>query len=147
MKHLILPVILALPFLASCVSDDAINATRPGEVSAFQLTGRQWKLVELNGRAVSNLPRDAVLTLTTDGGRISGNGGCNAFFGHYELMPEQRIRFTSIGSTKMACASGMDTEQAFFAVMSRADGYVLTGTDLSLMEGRSTTLARFEAID
>lgn len=146
MTRLLLTALLALPLLSACASNGSANSA-PGETSGFQLAGRHWKLVELNGQEIGALPREAFINLSTDGGRVNGSGGCNGFFGTYELLPEKRIRFTGIGATKMACATGMETEQAFVDALRQADSYVLTGSDLSLTIGKSTTLARFEAVN
>jgi len=142
MKYL-LPLCLSAGLLAACSSDGTYSAAPPAEAS-FQLAGKEWVLVELNGQAVAKLERPATLNLTTDN-KINGNGGCNRFFGNYEILPEKRIRFNGVGSTRMACADGMQTEAAYLAVFTEADSYTLTGSTLSLDKGRTTALARFEA--
>jgi len=142
MKHL-LPLCLSAGLLAACASDGTYSAAPQAEAS-FQLAGKEWVLVELNGQAVAESQRPATLNLTTDN-KINGNGGCNRFFGNYEILPEKRIRFNGVGSTRMACAEGMQTEAAYLAVFNEADSYTLTGSTLSLDKGRTTALARFEA--
>lgn len=142
MKNL-LPLCLAAGLITGCTTDGAYVAG-PQTEAGFQLAGKEWVLVELNGQAVGASTGKATLTLTTDN-RINGNGGCNRFFGGYEILPQQRIRFTGVGSTKMACAEGMEGEQAFLAALGEADSYSLTGSTLSLDKGRATALARFEA--
>ncbi|MBP2161797.1 MULTISPECIES: META domain-containing protein [Asticcacaulis] len=142
MKYL-LPLCLSAGLLAACSSDGTYSAAPPAEAS-FQLAGKEWVLVELNGQAVGQSERPATLNLTTDN-KINGNGGCNRFFGSYEILPQQRIRFSGVGSTRMACAEGMATEQAYLGVFNEADSYSLTGSTLSLDKGRATALARFEA--
>jgi heat shock protein HslJ len=142
MKYL-LPLCLSAGLLSACSSDGTYSAAPPAEAS-FQLAGKEWVLVELNGQAVAKLERPATLTLTTDN-KINGNGGCNRFFGNYEILPEKRIRFNGVGSTRMACADGMQTEAAYLAVFNEADSYTLTGSTLSLDKGRTAALARFEA--
>jgi heat shock protein HslJ len=142
MRHL-LPLCLSACLLAACTSDGTYSAGPQAEAS-FQLAGKEWILVELNGQAVAESSRPATLNLTTDN-KINGNGGCNRFFGNYEILPEKRIRFNGVGSTRMACAEGMQTEQAYLAVFNTADSYSLTGSTLSLDKGRTTALARFVA--
>lgn len=142
MKHL-LPLCLTVCLLAGCSSDGTYSAAPPAEAS-FQLAGKEWVMVELNGQAVVRSERPVTLNLTTDN-RINGNGGCNRYFGNYEILPQKRIRFNGVGSTKMACAEGMDTEQALFSVFKQADSYSLTGSTLSLDKGRDAVLARFES--
>lgn len=142
MRHL-LPLCLTAALLAACTSDGTYSAAPQAE-AGFQLAGKEWVLVELNGSPIAESPKPATLNLTTDN-KINGHGGCNRYFGSYEILPEKRIRFSGVGATKMACMQGMDTEQALFAVFSQADSYSLTGSTLSLDQGRDTALARFVA--
>lgn len=142
MKHL-LPLCLSVCLLAACSSDGTYSAAPQAE-AGFQLAGKEWVLVELNGQAVAESERSPTLNLTTDN-KMNGNGGCNRFFGSYEILPEKRIRFSGVGSTRMACAEGMQTETAYLAVFNDADSYSLTGSTLSLDKGRTTALARFVA--
>jgi heat shock protein HslJ len=117
--------------------------TRIGE----GITEKYWKLVELNGRPVPALDREPHLILKAGDGRITGFGGCNGFSGSYTLdEATSRIRFGEIASTMMACAKGMDVEQAFHDVLRRVDNYSLNGDHLTLNRARMAPLARFEAV-
>ena len=110
-------------------------------------TGKYWKLVELNGRPVPPLDREPHLILEAASGRVNGFGGCNAFGGSYQLdEPRSRIRFDQIVATMMACAPGMDVENAFHEVLRTADNYSLDGDRLTLNRARMAPLARFEAV-
>ncbi len=118
--------------------------------SDASLVETYWKLVELNGKPLAaTLPdgrqREAHMILKSSGSRVHGSGGCNRFFGSYELEPGNRIRFSKIGSTMMACP-GIDKESAFFRVLETADGYAISGDTLQLHKARMVPLARFEAI-
>lgn len=119
------------------------TATKAGD----GITGRHWKLVELNGRPVPALQREPYLILNTEGARVNGFGGCNGFSGSYEIdQATSRIRFGQIASTMMACPAGMDIENAFHEVLSSADNYSLSGDHLTLNRARMAPLARFEAV-
>lgn len=140
---ILLPFFLMAGLVMGCAPDGTYSAAPPVEAS-FQLAGKEWALVELNGQAVAESKQPVTLNLTTDN-KVNGNAGCNRFFGSYQILPEKRIRFKDVGATLMACAEGMATEQAYLAVFKEADSYSLTGSTLSLDKGRTTTLARFEA--
>lgn len=60
------------------------------------------------------------LTLTLDpSGRAYGTGGCNRWFGRYELAGSL-LRIEPGGSTRMACAPAlMEQEQRFFDLLSQ----------------------------
>lgn len=44
--------------------------------------------------------------------RLAGNGGCNTFFGNYALNGD-KLGFSAMGSTMMACPEGVESEQSF----------------------------------
>ena len=111
------------------------------------VTEKYWKLVELNGRPVPALEREPHLILKAEGGRVNGFGGCNSFTGTYELNEAaSRIRFGKLAATMMACASGMEVEEAFHQVLRSVDNYSLNGDRLTLNRARMAPLARFGAV-
>lgn len=121
----------------------------PAFPPAASLTETCWKLVELGGHQVGAHPggkgREAHMILKSAASRVEGSGGCNRFFGSYELKPGNRIRFSGLGSSMMACP-GMESESAFFRALETADSYALDGNRLQLHKARMAPLARFEAV-
>lgn len=121
----------------------------PAYPPAASLVETYWKLVELNGQPVVAQPggkaREAHMILKIAGNRVQGSGGCNRFFGSYELKPGNRIRFSGIGSTMMACP-GIESEAVFFRALETADSYAVNGDKLQLHKARMAPLARFEAV-
>lgn len=113
------------------------------------LVEKYWKLVELNGQPVKfddkMGEREPHIIFKIDGNRVNGNAGCNSFFGTYELQPGNRIKFSQVGSTMMACID-MDVEKRFLEVLNMADNYNVTGDKLVLNRARMAPLARFEAV-
>lgn len=119
---------------------------------APDLTGRcildiRWKLVELHGKPVAagEGARAPFILLSSRDGRFTGFGGCNAASGAFELKIGNRIRFTDMASTLMACPD-MDTEREFFEVLDLADNFACDGETLFLHKARMAPLARFEAV-
>lgn len=88
------------------------------EKSAWSFIGKSdWKLFQLN-----NVGQDygkASIKFDTAEKRVSGNAGCNNFFGSYEVEGEY-ITFTQMGSTKMACMDeeSNKTEAEFLKILS-----------------------------
>lgn len=112
------------------------------------LSETYWKLVELNGKPLKQLPfrqQAAHIILKKADGRVQGSGGCNRFFGRYEIRPGNRIHFSGLGSTMMACP-GLADESAFFKVLETADTYTIRGESLQLHKARMAPLAKFEAV-
>ena len=76
--------------------------------------------------------------------RLGGSGGCNRLLGSYELDGDT-LTFGQMATTKMACGQGMDTEQAFLAVLTQVQTWKIVSEHLELFDAGSNLLARFEA--
>lgn len=113
-----------------------------------QITEKYWKLVELRGKKVQHNEwnkREPHMILKAENNSVRGNGGCNTFNGSYELKEGNRISFSKIASTLMACEN-MKAEREFFNVLEIADNYNLFGDTLTLNKAKMVPLARFEAV-
>lgn len=114
------------------------------------LTGVEWRLAEIDGApAVTSGGgggRDAYLQLDADSARVTGFTTCNRFFGRYEAPGSGRLRFSQLGSTKMACVEPARSrqEQRFMEALQSADRYDISGDTLTLYAG-DRARARFVA--
>jgi heat shock protein HslJ len=141
---------MALLCAGACHSTSRSGKSQGDAASAENaITGKYWRLIELNGRPVTqasqqNEPR---LTFREENLQMDGNGGCNSFRGNYELGEMGRIRFFGVVATQKACLH-METEKELFKVFDMADNYALSadGKILSLNRARMAPLARFEAV-
>ena len=113
-----------------------------------RLENKKWVLAEIMGQSVDTaaLQSEAFLQFDPESGRFFGNSSCNNFFGSYELMEGDRIRFGQAGSTMMACPD-MSIETQFLKILSQADNYNVNDTALSLNRARMAPLARFRAVE
>jgi heat shock protein HslJ len=112
------------------------------------IEGTYWKLIELNGQSVTmseNQSREQHMILQASDSTVKGHGGCNGFGGNYELKPGDRIKFSKIVSTMMAC-DNTEMENRFFKVLETADNYNLVNDTLVLNKARMAPLARFKAV-
>jgi uncharacterized lipoprotein YbaY/heat shock protein HslJ len=111
-----------------------------------ELLGTYWKLVHLGDRGVSTPEgaREAHMVLHEENLRVSGNAGCNDFFGHFTRELE-KISFSALGSTMMACPEGLDTEQDFLKALERTTHFTIEGEILELFVD-DESLARLEAV-
>lgn len=111
-----------------------------------ELESTFWKLVELNGKSVPELAGGQQVHLVFSAGetRVNGFAGCNRFFGQYVLDGE-KLSFSALGSTMMACPEGMDTEQAFLRAIGETDRMELDGVFLKLYS-KDQLVARLEAV-
>jgi heat shock protein HslJ len=103
---------------------------------AGQIGVRQWKLVQLNGVTVSD-SSPAYLELTADQSRFTGNAGCNRMFGAVTVRRD-RVDFSNIGTTKMACADrrAQRLESDFVRALENADRFERRGNSLNLYARR-----------
>lgn len=114
--------------------------------STARLENTYWKLVRLGNApvTVADTRREPHLRLVPEGMRVQGFGGCNRFFGGYELKG-QNLRFNKMGMTRIACIDGMDQEQAFLKALEATVRWNILGEHLELYGSGGELLARFEA--
>ncbi len=142
-------ITLLLLLASLLVIASACESSKKTSVDGPALTGTQWRLVELNGKAVekSDDPnRDITMKLDKGTGRIAGYSGCNNFTGSFSSASASRISFSQMAGTRKACMDGMERETEFLKVFEMADNYSISGTTLSLNKARMAPLARFEAV-
>ncbi len=93
----------------------------PQDELAAQLIGPLWLLLGYGDAGNPSVvePGTSVTLEFADDGSLNGSGGCNNFFGSYELTGDQ-IAIGQLGSTMMACDTGMDQETAILAALQSA---------------------------
>lgn len=117
--------------------------------SAEPIVEKYWKLKTLEGKKVKmdkNQAREIYFTLNTSENRVTGFAGCNTIMGTYTLEEGNRIHFSQMATTMMACPDIDFNESEFLKVFELADNYRITGDQLELNVGRRAPLAVFEAV-
>ncbi len=112
-----------------------------------QLHNIYWKLIEVNGKAIpldGLAMKEAHLKLDLLKMRAYGTGGCNNFFGGFEIPATGKIKFKPMASTMMACPD-METDKLLFNAFEKADAYNIADGRLSLL-GEGKALAVFETL-
>lgn len=114
--------------------------------STATLENTYWKLVQVGGQPVTlaENQREPYFVLHAADHRVAGYAGCNRMTGGYAL-DGGRLSFTQMAGTMMACAQGMDVEQAFHAALTRVAGWRIDGEALELTDAAGGTLAMFES--
>ena len=115
--------------------------------ASANLRGTNWRLVSVGDKPVTtpaDTQRVAHMILQTDSKSLVGSGGCNRMFGVYELNGD-KLRFSGVGSTKMACQAGMDTESAFLQSLLKVVRWRIARNELELSDSVGVVLARFQA--
>ncbi len=146
MKNAIVMSALAITMsLSSCgiFQKEGKTETTSSEV----ITGKRWKLIELNGKPVADKVngKEPFLQLDENEKRYSASGGCNGIGGSFTLSANNRIKFSQGMSTMMACPD-MSVEQGLGAVFTAADNYTLKDGILSLNKARMAPLAKFKEV-
>ena len=127
---------------SACVAGQAGSASERN----VSLMGTYWKLTFV-GEPITTAPEMPMPHLQLSAaGEASGSGGCNRFFGSFELDDDQ-LAFAALGSTRMACAQGMDQEQRFLAALGEVRSFVIRGDRLELRGAKGARLLEFEAAE
>jgi putative lipoprotein len=111
----------------------------------ISLTGTTWKLVSYGpGDNPTPIQPDTKATVTFgEEGKLSGNGGCNNFFGSYEVKGS-KITFGAPGSTLMACIEPvMQQESAMLATLNGTVKFSLDGDTLTITSSDGKTVLVF----
>lgn len=119
----ILTAFFALILISSC---STMTSTKVGKSQA-NLNGTSWKLAD---QVKGKTP-----TLVVEGAKLTGNAGCNNYFGELNLDPTAgNFSASNIGSTRMSCEN-MDVENTFLKMLGETDHYVVSENILELYKG------------
>jgi heat shock protein HslJ len=106
-----------------------------------------WVLTELNGKPVAPAKEGTkpnYIYFSSEKNRVSVSGGCNVMGGGYTLEEGNRIKFSQMMSTMMACPD-MTTEEDLRRMTENVDNYAISGDNLSFAKARMAPAARFKA--
>lgn len=93
------------------------------------LKGSEWVLDD------QNLSPNTHITLHIEEGKVSGNGGCNQYFGQLTMdNAEQSFSVKSIGATRMHCENS-STENQYFNLLEKVDKFEVKDQTLELYKG------------
>lgn len=148
-------VLLVLAFLVVIFlrSNMGASQTPPSTVVPSQPAGGQpadpqmlmiprWFLDSLtvDGQKIEVTPDQQAVTIQfEDGGKANGTGGCNEFFADYGAGQDGRIKIGPVGSTKMACETGMQQESAYFTALEKVERFEVAGGHLRLFSADGST--------
>ena len=146
-------IVVAATIMSGCVcrktqqtTDSANTVINKVDTESPSITKTNWKLVELNGKPLSEMTFavQPFMAFDNETKRVSGSAGCNNFSGEYEINENvMRIRFSKMITTKKMCIN-MTVEDQFLQVLAVVDNYTISGNTLSLNRARMAPLARFE---
>lgn len=120
--HALILVSLLLLLAPACFAGDAA-------VEASQLAGPEWILVAYRK---SRPIEGTEITATFDDGQVSGSGGCNHYFGSYDVQG-RAIQIGPLAWTEMACMEPegvMEQEAAVLQYLADAETFRVDGDRL-----------------
>lgn len=138
--------IFFLLFLAG-IAFVSLRGREPAEpvTSAEQLQDAAWRPTNIGDRRLDE-GTGAFLQFNSDR-EMAGHGGCNRFFGQYELKDGQLV-FGLIGATKMSCPQpDNEIEDAFLAALAETRSALRAGSVLAFKNAEDDTLLRFTSVD
>ncbi len=150
------PVVSATPAVETTPTDEVVvseTPVAPTEISpGFNLEGVQWQaqLLVVNGALAPVLP-EVDVTLAFKKGDVSGNAGCNNYFGQY-MLDNDNLTITAVGATLMACepSERMQQEAAYLAMLGAVASYEFSADGaqrLTLRDASGHALAVYMAIE
>ncbi len=138
------------------VSEDRLTLINPsGEAILIfrmvdqNLAGTKWELTRFNDGSkglVSVVNGSYVAAKFDEGGQMSGNAGCNSYFGSY-VVTGKNIFVGPLAMTEMYCMDPdgvMSQEGAYLAAIQAAATYRVGVDDLSIMDAGGRQMAVFE---
>jgi len=151
MRILILAILFLSIVIMGCKSSQkAVVSHQQTELTATksEIQETHWTLIELMGKPVvlnENMKKEIFIVLNKDGNSVHGFAGCNTIMGKFELKEGNRITFSAMASTMMACPD-MATESEFNKMLGTVDNYCINNGVMTLNKAKMAPLARFEAV-
>jgi heat shock protein HslJ len=131
--------------LLNKMSTSTTNSSTDPSEGKYALAETKWKLVELNGKAVKSATnKDYFINLDSKSGKFAAYAGCNNFSGTFVMKAANKLAFSKIAGTKMACPN-MSFESNFITTIEKTDNYMIEDNVLHLHKGKAM-LAKFESI-
>lgn len=138
--------LIALTIMSCNTSKKASSASsNTSEANAIENT--KWVISTLEGQDITNPEsngRDIHFTLNSEDNRVNGYSGCNTFMGTYKIEQGNRISFSQMGMTRMACPDSEINEAQILKVFETADNFTIADGKLSLNKAKMAPLAEFK---
>ncbi len=93
-----------------------------GTLSLDDLQGPVWRLAAIGWD--DPVEEDPGAVIRFDGDKVTGNGGCNGYFGTVSSNTPGQLEFSAMGTTMMACPDPvMDLERRYLRTLARGSSY------------------------
>ena len=118
-------------FILLCITMAGVGCNSSKNMA--KLGGVKWVLQTLNGEEINLTDQNSEIFIQFDEAehRVNGRGGCNRFFGNYE-MEGKKLKFSPMGATRMACPD-LQLENTFFRMLDEVDSFSIKDNLLSFL--------------
>ena len=111
----LLPLLVSTALLVSaCSSAPGPSTASPSGPSSSSLSGaivdQRWNLLLVGTDERISMPETPFFSIANSG-KVSGYDGCNRFSGEVTLGENQRIEFSQLATTRMACPQMADAKR------------------------------------
>lgn len=135
LRRLLALTALFVLLVAACGDDtDAVTSDEPGDTPATRPSvAGDWILRSLIVDGAAVLLPDDDLKITIELGEISGDLGCNSFFGEIDAADDGTLTVGAIGQTEMACLDDgrMEFESAYGRALSSVTAWAVDPAELT----------------
>ncbi len=132
--------IIVLLFIG-CTKQDAQKV----ENTHQKITNKYWKLTQIENSASMAYPKQREAHIILKEQKLSGSDGCNRIMGYYTLN-ENKITFSRVASTMMACLQGMQQAYKFKINLEKAQNFKIENDKLLIFDKDSNKILEFTAI-
>ncbi len=109
------------------------------------LAGSEWRPVELNAQPIEN--GAPIYMRFAAGGKVSGNAGCNRFFGAYKVEGAT-LTFSPLAATRKACPEPLMTiERKFLDTLEATHAFERDKAHLILRNAAAEPIMRLAQTD
>jgi len=116
-----------------------------------ELAGSSWEVISYNngrGGVTSLIIGTEITANYGEDGQLTGNAGCNDYFGAYEADGEN-IAMGPFGTTRMACQEPegiMQQESEYLVALETAATYSIDGVTMNMRTAEGSTVANFRRV-
>lgn len=127
--------------------DDAEMTTTENTNDVQSIENTKWIITTLEGQDMSDREKNGQIiyfTLNSEENTVHGFSGCNTFMGTYTIEEGNRISFSQLGSTRMACPDAKINESQILSIFENADNFTISDGKLALNKAKRAPLAEFK---
>lgn len=128
------------------ITEPIVDGTNT-KVDMSTIENTKWIINRLEGQDMTNKEQNGKeihFILNSENNSITGFSGCNTFMGTYKLEEGNRISFSQMASTRMACPDTDFNEQQLLSIFETADNFTIAGDQLALNKAKRAPLAIFK---